>query len=283
MAGSLPSPNLALNFKISIQTAPTTLKLRTNTTTIYTSFLNILFLTARDFILDVSFLEMHNYPDTKVTILISGNGSNLQALIDASINIMPHLKIIRVISNKKDAYGLTRARNASIPTAYHNLVAGKYHAPGEKDLQVKQKARDKYDADLADLVLKDEPDMVVCAGWMHILAPSFLDPLQAKNVPIINLHPALPGKYDGAGAIKRAYDDFQNGTLEDGTTGIMIHYVISEVDRGQPIVVRKVQCKTPETLDELETRIHEQEHQLIVEGTGLAIIDLWEARRKTNA
>jgi phosphoribosylglycinamide formyltransferase len=130
---------------------------------------------------------------TKATILISGEGSNLQALIDASVTTMPYLKIIRVISNKAKANGLNRAKNASIPTAYHNLVSGKYHAAGEKDQEVKQAARVKYDADLADIVLKDEPDLVICAGWMHVLAPSFLDPLAERDVPVINLHPALPG------------------------------------------------------------------------------------------
>jgi phosphoribosylglycinamide formyltransferase len=220
----------------------------------------------------------HDPPPTKVTVLISGNGSNLQALIDTSTTTMPYLNIIRVISNRASAFGLTRAEKASIPTAYHNLVAGKYHASGEKDPAVVQKARERYDADLAKKVLLDEPDLVVCAGWMHILAPTFLNPLIEKKVPVINLHPALPGKYDGAGAIKRAYDDYHRGILEHDRTGIMVHYVISEVDRGTPILVREIACKMPETLDELTNRIHEQEHQVIVEGTAMAIIKLWEDR-----
>lgn len=130
---------------------------------------------------------------TKATVLISGEGSNLQALIDATTTTMPYLKIIRVISNKLKANGLNRAANASIPTTYHNLVSGKYHTIGEKDQAVKQAARQKYDADLAKIVLADEPDIVICAGWMHILTPSFLDPLAEKELPVINLHPALPG------------------------------------------------------------------------------------------
>lgn len=106
---------------------------------------------------------------------------------------MPYLQIIRVISNKSKANGLNRAKQAGIPIAYHNLVSGKYHAAGEKDPAVKQAAREKYDADLAELVLADKPDIVICGGWMHILAPSFLDPLAKQDVPVINLHPALPG------------------------------------------------------------------------------------------
>ncbi|KAH8803090.1 putative phosphoribosylglycinamide formyltransferase [Xylogone sp. PMI_703] len=224
----------------------------------------------------------HTSSPTKITVLISGNGSNLQALIDATKNELPNVTIIRVISNKKDAYGLTRAQEASIPTLYHNLYAkGKYLTLGEKDPEVKRQAREKYDADLASLVLADGPDLVVCAGWMHILAPTFLDPLKEKNVPVINLHPALPGKYDGAGAIQRAYDDFQAGKLENGKTGIMIHFVTAEVDRGEPIVVREIECKAGESLEELESRIHEHEHELIVEGTGLAIAKLWQQRAES--
>ncbi|KAB8302585.1 hypothetical protein EYC80_005964 [Monilinia laxa] len=222
-------------------------------------------------------------PSIKAIILISGNGSNLQALIDASQTTMPHLKIIRVISNRKTAYGLARAQEALIPTTYHNLLAGKYHSKDEKDPSVIQAAREKYDADLADLVISDQPDIIICAGWMHILAPTFIDPLTAKKIPIINLHPALPGKYDGANAIKRAYDDFQQGKLEHNRTGIMIHYVISEVDRGTPILVREVECKSSETLNELEGRMHKVEHQLIVEGTAMAIIELWAQRDNATA
>ncbi|KAI9055129.1 hypothetical protein LZ554_000094 [Drepanopeziza brunnea f. sp. 'monogermtubi'] len=215
---------------------------------------------------------------TKATVLISGEGSNLQALIDATTTTMPYLQIVRVISNKAKANGLNRASAASIPTTYHNLISGKYHASGEKDQAVKAAAREKYDADLAEIVLADSPDIVVCAGWMHIVTPKFLDPLSARSVPVINLHPALPGKYDGIRAIERAYDDFRKGKLENDETGIMIHYVIREVDGGDPIVVRKIKCQMLESLDELTTRIHEHEHELILEGTAMAIIELWKKR-----
>ncbi len=137
---------------------------------------------------------MHNLPETRVTVLISGEGSNLQALIDASTTTMPYLKIVRVISNKAQANGLNRAKMASIPTRYQNLVSGKYYQSGEKDPNVKRAARQKYDADLAAIVLEDSPDIVVCAGWMHILTPEFLEPLAKRKVDVINLHPALPGK-----------------------------------------------------------------------------------------
>jgi phosphoribosylglycinamide formyltransferase len=133
-------------------------------------------------------------PPTKLTVLISGSGTNLQSLIDASTTgLLPSATIVRVISNKKGVQGLTRAEKAGIPTAYHNLIFGKYLKSGEKDPRIIQKARAAYDADLANLVLQDKPDLVVCAGWMHILAPSFLEPLANAQVPVINLH-RPPGK-----------------------------------------------------------------------------------------
>lgn len=105
-------------------------------------------------------------PPTKAIVLISGNGSNLQALIDASQGTndseisLPYLKIIRVITNRKAAYGVTRAAEAGIPTTCHNLLTGKYHKKDEKDPAVIKAAREKYDADLADLVISEQPDIV---------------------------------------------------------------------------------------------------------------------------
>jgi hypothetical protein len=137
----------------------------------------------------------HISPPTKLTVLISGSGTNLQALIDASTtNFLPATTIVRVISNKKGVQGLTRAEKAGIPTAYHNLIFRKYLKSGEKDPDIIQKARAAHNADLAGLVLQDKPDLVVCAGWMHILAPSFLEPLATAQVPVINLHPCPPRK-----------------------------------------------------------------------------------------
>lgn len=115
---------------------------------------------------------------------------------------------------------------------------------------------------------------------MHILAPTFLAPLALAGIPVINLHPALPGAYDGTRAIERAYNDFQDGKLEGGKTGVMIHYVISEVDRGEPILVREVEVRPGEGLGELEERIHGVEHEAIVEGTRRAVERLWKERKE---
>lgn len=132
-----------------------------------------------------------------VTVLISGNGSNLQAVIDktgAGQGQLP-IEIVRVISNRKDAFGLERARRASIPTAYHNLVKYKKQHPATPEGV--QAAREEYDADLAKLVLQDKPELVFCLGFMHVVSPRFLGPLEEVALKIINLHPALPGAFNG--------------------------------------------------------------------------------------
>ncbi|KIW03220.1 phosphoribosylglycinamide formyltransferase [Verruconis gallopava] len=210
----------------------------------------------------------------RITVLISGNGSNLQALIDDVDQKLADTVIVRVISNRKGAYGLVRAEKAGIPTAYHNLLSYK-----RKYQDQEQKAREEYDADLAELILKDEPNLVVCAGFMHVLSPKFLEPLEKNNVSIINLHPALRGQYNGANAIERAHKDFMEGKITQ--TGVMIHYVISEVDMGEPILQQPVQLSHPEddNIEDLEARIHEIEHKAIVEGTRIAAERIRNARK----
>ncbi|KAI1820792.1 formyl transferase [Xylaria intraflava] len=207
----------------------------------------------------------------KITCLASGNGSNLQALIDACASGTIPGTIIKVAVNKKDAYAVKRAESAQppIPTDYFNLVKHGFLATGEKDPQKVKDARLSYDAALAERILADKPDLIVLAGWMHVMSTGFLNPVAKAGVPIINLHPALPGMYDGAGAIKRAYDDFKAGKLKNGTTGIMIHYVVEEVDRGAPILTQEIQIRESDSLEDLEQRIHGYEHELIVKATAL--------------
>lgn len=131
----------------------------------------------------------------RTTILISGNGSNLQAVIDAVTSNQLNLQIVRVLSNRKDAFGLERARKANIPTQYHNLV--KYKKAHPATPEGVQAAREEYDAELARLILADSPELVVCLGFMHVLSPRFLEPLEQAKVRIVNLHPALPGAFNG--------------------------------------------------------------------------------------
>jgi folate-dependent phosphoribosylglycinamide formyltransferase PurN len=142
----------------------------------------------------------------RISVLCSGTGTNLQALIDAcagrrSPRIPGH--IVKVTVNKKNAYSKERAEKEGIPTDYFNLVKDKFLAPGEKDAQKVKEARSGYDAALAERILAAKPDLIVLAGFMHVLSPSFLTPVKAAGVNIINLHPALPGCYDGAGGGSR--------------------------------------------------------------------------------
>ncbi|KAJ5666894.1 hypothetical protein N7462_011303 [Penicillium macrosclerotiorum] len=208
----------------------------------------------------------------RTTVLISGNGSNLQAVIDKIAAGQLNAKLIRVLSNRKDAFGLERARKADIPTQYHNLVKYKKQHPATPEGV--QAAREEYDAELARLILADQPELVVCLGFMHILSPQFLEPLEAAKVRIINLHPALPGAFNGVSAIERAHAAWMEGKIDK--TGVMIHDVISEVDMGNPILVKEIpfQKGRDEDLEGFEKRVHETEWGTVIEGVGLVLEEL---------
>jgi len=197
----------------------------------------------------------------RVVVLISGNGSNLQAIIDAvKDRTLPSVTITRVVSNRKAAYGLTRAEQAGIPTLYFPLKP--YTDAG--------RSREEYDRDLAERVAESEPDVVVLAGWMHIFTSAFLDRFPNR---VINLHPALPGEFDGAGAIERAFRAFQEGKTDH--TGVMVHNVTTTVDGGSVIVSERVPIEPGTTLEALEARIHSVEHRLIVQGLAAKLRELY--------
>ncbi|KAI0065511.1 phosphoribosylglycinamide formyltransferase [Artomyces pyxidatus] len=207
----------------------------------------------------------------RIVVLISGSGTNLQALIDAqNTSALPNARIALVLSNRKAAYGLTRASHATppIPTAYLALQPFLKANPG--------KTRADYDIEVARIVVRAKPDLVVLAGWMHVLSEAFLDVVSgARTLPgeepvqqpiaVINLHPALPGAFDGAEAIQRTYAAFQKGEVERG--GAMVHRVVKEVDRGEPVIVREVEIHKGEPIEAFEERLHRTEWKIIVEGT----------------
>lgn len=207
----------------------------------------------------------------RISVLISGSGSNLQALIDAEAKKeLGNAKIVSVISSSKKAFGLTRATKANIPTRVHSLFP--YTRDISKDDREKRAdARVEFEKDLAEVVLGDEPDLVVCAGWLLILGAEFLR--RTKRVPIINLHPALPGAFDGTThAIEMAWQKAQD-TKKPLVAGCMVHYVIEEVDRGEPIVIKELEIVPgKETLEEYEERVHDTEHSAIVEATRKVIL-----------
>ncbi|EGW33453.1 phosphoribosylglycinamide formyltransferase [Spathaspora passalidarum NRRL Y-27907] len=217
-----------------------------------------------------------------ITVLISGSGTNLQALIDAEKNGKLKGKITQVISSSDTAFGLTRAERASIPTKTHILK--EYYKGTTKEQKDERKAkRELFNSDLANLLIygnikgekEDDyikPNLIVCAGWMLILSPIVLEPLAKAGITIINLHPALPGAFEGTHAIDRCWKAGQDGEITKG--GVMIHRVIAEVDRGEPILVKEIDLKKEETLEEYEDRVHKVEHVAIVEGTNIILDEL---------
>lgn len=206
----------------------------------------------------------------RIVVLVSGSGTNLQALIDANL---PNASIVLVVSNRKAAYGLTRAASANppIPTAYLALQPFLKNNPG--------KTRTDYDAEIAKIVRGVKPDLVVLAGWMHVFAEGFLEPLQTDDVPVINLHPALPGAFDGAHAIERAFQAFQAGEITE--VGVMVHRVVKEVDRGEPVLVKHVDIRKDDTLEQFESRLHKVEWTLIVEAT-VQVLNHLDRKKKVH-
>jgi formyltetrahydrofolate-dependent phosphoribosylglycinamide formyltransferase len=187
----------------------------------------------------------------RIVVLISGSGTNLQAIIDATQRGDLKAEIALVVSNKQAAYGLKRAEAAGIPTKVFSL----------KRFKDQGKSRVDFDVHVANSIAEYKPDLVVLAGWMHILSPEFL---QVFPNNVINLHPALPGQFDGAHAIERAYDAFKKGEITE--TGVMVHKVIAAVDQGQVILKESVPIYSSDSLEDLENRIHSVEHGLLVKG-----------------
>ncbi|KAL8997160.1 MAG: hypothetical protein Q9169_003487 [Polycauliona sp. 2 TL-2023] len=195
-------------------------------------------------------------------------GTNLQAIINAiEDGSIQNAKIVRVVSNRAAAKGLVRAKEANIPTLYHNLK--KFEEQNPQYLDDPKALRHNYDISLADLVLEDQPSLLVAAGFMHVLSPAFLDPLATLGIPAINLHPALPGTFNGINAIARAHQAFIDGTITK--TGLTVHYMIAEVDAGEPLVVKDLIIQPEETLEQLEQRMHALEWLAIVEGVQVVI------------
>ncbi|TIC45916.1 phosphoribosylglycinamide formyltransferase [Wallemia mellicola] len=205
-----------------------------------------------------------------IVVLISGSGTNLQAILDSlphhqsstplplksSEKLPESVNVKAVISSKSNVYGLERAKGCTpaIPTQVLALKTYMNRNPGS--------TRQDWEVELSGIVNSYEPDLIVLAGFMMILSPTFLNAIHGK--PIINLHPALPGAFDGAHAIERAYDAYKKGEIKN--TGCMVHYVIPEVDRGEPIVIAEVPIKEDDSLDSMENRIHETEWKIIVQG-----------------
>jgi phosphoribosylglycinamide formyltransferase-1 len=182
----------------------------------------------------------------RLVLLISGNGSNLQAILNACLSADLDAQVVCVISNKKDAYGLVRAKNAGVEAIF---------LPKRQN-----EARQEYDARLAGCVSAYYPDYVILAGWMRILSSSFLSLFPNR---VINLHPALPGMFPGLHAIERAFAAYQRREIKH--TGVMLHLVPDEgVDNGPVINQTEIYFRADESFEQFEERVHEVEHNLLV-------------------
>jgi phosphoribosylglycinamide formyltransferase 1 len=185
-------------------------------------------------------------PRARLVVLASGNGSNLQALLDACAGGQIHARVAAVVSDRPAAMSLTRASAAGI--------AAVPLAPDDRE------PRADYDVRLADVVAAHRPDFVVLAGWMRILTMSFLGRFPER---VVNLHPALPGELPGTHAVERAWREAMDGRRT--RTGVMVHLVPDEgVDCGPVLATATVPIERDDTLESLTARVHAAEHHLLV-------------------
>lgn len=180
-------------------------------------------------------------PLKNLVILISGNGSNLQAFIDAQKSGAP-FHIAAVISNKPDAYGLTRAKNAGIPTQVIN------HRNFD--------SREQFDKTLQTAIDQHNPSLVILAGFMRLLTPGFVAHYPNR---LLNIHPSLLPKYKGLNTHQRVIDA---GEQEHGCT---VHYVTDALDAGPILGQASCPVEPNDTPESLKHKVHALEHALYVD------------------
>ena len=175
----------------------------------------------------------------KIAVLISGQGSNLQAIIEACQTGFIRGKIVTVISNKIDSFGLERAESADIPSRVF----------------LRQDFASNLDMDKAigDYLEDLNVDLIVLAGYMKILTKPFTQRFAGK---ILNIHPSLLPKYPGLNTYQRA---LENSDSEHGTT---VHFVNEEIDSGAIVLQAKVPIFPGDTVGEIELRTREQEYHI---------------------
>lgn len=182
----------------------------------------------------------------RVAVLISGNGSNLQALIDAAKAPGYPAQIALVISNNPDAYGLERAKAANIPA---RVISHKNYS-----------TREGFDDGMQAVLSEHQIDLVCLAGFMRLLSASFVKRWQGK---LLNIHPSLLPAFKGAHAVR---DALAAGVSESGCT---VHHVIEAVDAGEIILQERVPVLPGDTEATLHQRIHAAEHRIYPEALKL--------------
>ena len=198
----------------------------------------------------------------KIGVLLSGSGTNLQAIIDEAGEGLP-VDIVRVVSSRPDAYGIERAKAAGIPVTVLNRDA--YADPEAADARIVAELREAG------------AEYVVMAGYMRKVTPVMLDAFPDR---VLNLHPALLPSFKGAHAIA---DAFGAGVK---VTGITVHFANEDYDKGPIVAQRAVEVREGDTLEALEARIHEAEHALYPEVLRLVAegrVSVGEDRKVHNA
>jgi phosphoribosylglycinamide formyltransferase 1 len=179
-------------------------------------------------------------PRPRVAVLISGEGTNLQALIDGVTARKIAGEIAVVVSNRAAARGLERARAAGIPAEYLPAQRGSERAA--------------YDRALGDLLDRYAPDLVVLAGFMRILSPEFVARFAGR---LLNLHPSLLPKYPGLDTHRLVLEN------ADAMHGATVHFVTAELDAGPAVIQYRISVRPGEAMESLVARVHAGEHVIL--------------------
>ena len=184
--------------------------------------------------------------EQRLVVMVSGNGSNLQAVLDACADGRINGRVVAVVSNKAEVFALQRADAAGVPAVH----IGRHLNEDRAD----------YDARLTELVAGFDPDLIVLAGWLRILTLSFLGWFPGR---VVNLHPAKPGELPGLHAIQRAWQEAVDGVRSD--SGVMVHFVPDEgIDDGPLLATETVPIDVSGTIEQFEATVHAVEHRLLV-------------------
>ena len=178
----------------------------------------------------------------KIVVLISGNGTNLQAIIDKLHNhelADQTVEVVAVLSNNADAYGLQRASDAGIDS--------------QVILNESINSREQYSELLSEAIDKYQPDLILMAGFMRILSTAFIDKYLGK---MLNIHPSLLPKYQGINTHQRAID------AGDSEHGASVHFVTPELDSGPTVLQAKVPVFAEDKAEDLAERVLTQEHSI---------------------
>ena len=179
---------------------------------------------------------------SRLVVLATGSGSNLQAILDACADGTLEAKVVLVVVNRRTAYAAERAAAVGVPSVYRPMGPFREAVPDDA-----RRARERYDAALAAEIADARPDLIVQAGWMHLFTSAFLDRFPGM---VVNLHPALPGAFPGAHAIDDAWAAHETDGLNH--TGVMVHLVPDEgVDDGPVLASQRVPITADDTRETL--------------------------------